>query len=109
MEADLGRYTDAALLVLVSLAESPKHALAIQADVRVLSGQLLGPGTLYATISRLESRQMIAPLSGTEPRRQYRITDHGALTLRGALDAMHRVAQAGLGRLAATRNMTNPS
>jgi DNA-binding PadR family transcriptional regulator len=107
MEADLGRYTDAALLVLVSLADAPKHALAVQADVKMLSGQDLGPGTLYAVIGRLESRQMIARVPGTDPRVKYRITDHGALTLRAQLDAMHRVAQAGLGRLASARSRTS--
>ena len=65
---DLGRFSEPALLVLVSLADGPKHGYAMTQDIFVVSGQKLGPGTLYGAITRLESKGWIEPLP-TDDRR----------------------------------------
>ena len=36
--SDLGRFAEPALLILVSLAEAPKHGYAIMTDVEAISG-----------------------------------------------------------------------
>jgi hypothetical protein len=50
---DLGRFSEPALLILISLADGPKHGYAMTQDIEVVSGQKLGPGTLYGAITRL--------------------------------------------------------
>ena len=98
---DLGRFADAGLLILTSLAGGAKHGYAIVQDVEALAGVRLGPGTLYAALARLEERGLIAPLPSANRRRPYRLTDDGAAALRAHLAPLGRVAAAGLERLAA--------
>src|SRR6185503_16163933 len=50
-----------------ALADGPRHGYAIMATARELTGEPLGPGTLYATLSRLEGRGLIEALPA-EPR-----------------------------------------
>ena len=40
--ADLGRFSEPALLILISLADGPKHGYAMTVDIAALSGQKLG-------------------------------------------------------------------
>ena len=98
--ADLGRFSEPALLVLISLAEGPKHGYAIGEDVFGISGMRLGPGTLYGAISRLESRKFIEALEPNERRIPYRLTAHGVTLLRARLTNLERVARVGSERLA---------
>jgi len=49
------------LLVLASLADGPKHGYAMTQDIAEVSGNELGPGTLYGAIARLEERGWIEP------------------------------------------------
>ncbi len=97
--ADLGRFSEPALLILISLADGPKHGYAMTQDIERVSGQRLGPGTLYGAIARLEARKWIEPLPAEDRRRPYRLTGAGQKVLRARLDslrAMTRVAQARL-------------
>lgn len=98
--ADLGRFSEPALLILASLAGSPKHGYAIEKDVEQFSGVRLEPGTLYGALARLESRGWIEPLPAEERRRPYRLTAVGANVLRARLEGVQRVAAVGLRRLA---------
>ena len=50
---DFGRFTEPALLILISLAEGPKHGYAITEDIAEVAGYRPGPGTLYGLIKRL--------------------------------------------------------
>ena len=52
--------------VLPSLADEPKHRYAITQDVAENKGVRLSAGTLYAVISRLESRGLIEPLESED-------------------------------------------
>lgn len=97
--ADLGRFAEPSLFILVSLSEGSKHGYAIMADVERLSGHPLGPGTLYAALSRLESRGLIEALEPDQRRRPYRLTALGASVLRSQLDRLDGLVRAGLLRL----------
>jgi DNA-binding PadR family transcriptional regulator len=98
----LGRFAEPAVLVLVSLAEGPKHGYAITADIDQVSGIHLGPGTLYGAIARLEERGLIEPLPSEDRRRPYRLTGAGAAALRAHLHTLERVTATGSRRLADT-------
>jgi DNA-binding PadR family transcriptional regulator len=98
--ADLGRFSEPALLILSSLAAGPKHGYAIEKDVEQFSGVRLEPGTLYGALARLESRAWIEPLPAEDRRRPYRLTGLGASVLRARLESVQKVVAVGLGRLA---------
>jgi DNA-binding PadR family transcriptional regulator len=97
---DLGRFAEPALLILVALADGPKHGYAIMTEAEAISGSPLGPGTLYAALSRLERRGLIEPLPADERRRPYRLTGAGATNLEEQLKELERFARTGLTRLA---------
>ena len=99
---DLGRFSEPALLILVSLADGPKHGYAMMEDIEALCGVRLGPGTLYGALARLERRGLIAPLEAEDRRRPYRLTQAGVATLRAQLAGLDALARAGLQRLAGT-------
>jgi DNA-binding PadR family transcriptional regulator len=98
----LGRFSDPALLILSSLAGSPKHGYAMMEDIETFSGTHLEPGTLYGAIERLEQRGWIEPLESEERRRPYRITAAGVVVLREQLATMNRIVTTGQGRLQLT-------
>ena len=98
--ADLGRFSEPALYILISLADGPKHGYAMTQDIEDVAGQTLGPGTLYGAIARLEARKWIEPLPADERRRPYRLTAAGQRVLRHRLDSLHAVARIGRARLA---------
>lgn len=93
-------WAEPALLILGSLAEGPKHGYAIVKDVEAQAGISLGPGTLYAALSRLEEQGLVEALAGDDRRRPYRITAAGASALADRLRTMRRFASTGLARLA---------
>jgi DNA-binding PadR family transcriptional regulator len=72
-----------------------KHASAIDE----LTGERLGPGSLYGALARLEAKGLIEALDGEGRQRPVRITEQGRAVLERELRAMARVADAGLRRL----------
>ena len=80
---DFGRFSDPALLILISLADGPKHGYA-----------------MYVAITRLESRGLIAPVGSEDRRNPYRLTALGERALRARLAAISNVARIGHRRLA---------
>ena len=97
--ADLGRFAEPSLLILVSLSDQPRHGYAIMTDIEELSGTPLGPGTLYAALARLEARGLIEALPAEDRRRPYRITPAGAQMVRAQLEGLDALVRAGLNRL----------
>lgn len=95
----LSSRSDPSLLVLVSLAEGPKHGYALTKDIEAFSGISLGPGTLYGCITRLEQRGLIEALPAEDRRNPYRLTAAGAAALREELDRAAATAELGLRRL----------
>jgi DNA-binding PadR family transcriptional regulator len=93
--ADLGRFAEPAMLVLVSLTDGPKHGYAIMTDIESFDGTGIGPGTLYAVLARLEQTGYIEPLEAVERRRPYRITEAGRQALATQLEQMDRFVRLG--------------
>jgi DNA-binding PadR family transcriptional regulator len=97
---DLGRFEEPAVLILTSLLEGPRHGYSMVKDVEEVAGVRLGPGTLYATLARLEARGLIVGVPSEDRRRPYRITEAGTSLLRGRLERMEAIARTGLRRMA---------
>lgn len=97
---DLGRFSEPALMILISLADGPKHGYAMTQDIEQLSGLKLGPGTLYGAIARLEEREWIEPLPADDRRRPYKLTSAGQKVLRARLEGLRAVTKIGHARLA---------
>ena len=95
----LGRFSEPALLILASLAGSPKHGYAMMEDIARLSGTRLRATTLYAALARLEQRGWIEALPIEDRRRPYRLTAAGRAMLREQLKSMEQFAAEGLQRL----------
>jgi len=100
------RITEQAYLVLLSLAEQPRHGYGIVGAVLELSGGTtkLGAGTLYGLLDRMGDAGLVEP-SGEEVvdgrlRRYYRLTDDGSAALvaeTARLRALTRRARSVLG------------
>lgn len=78
------RLTEHAYLVLLALADGPRHGYGVVLAVRELSDGAvrLGPGTLYGLLDRLAGDGLVEPC-GEEVvdgrlRRYYRLTEPGA-------------------------------
>lgn len=99
---DFGRFTEPAVLILISLAEQPRHGYAICDDIEQVAGHRPGPGTLYGAIARLESRGFITPMKAEGNRSIYKLTTAGSQALEARLRAMEHVTKLGRKRLATT-------
>jgi DNA-binding PadR family transcriptional regulator len=97
---DFGRFSEPALLILISLAEGPRHGYSMTEDIASIADVRLGPGTLYGALARLEARGLIEPLKSEARRNPYRLTALGERALRTRLDSMMAVARTGQRRLA---------
>lgn len=98
--ASWGRRNDRGLLVLVSLADSPKHGYALLKDIEDFAGVRLSPGTLYSAIARLEDAGLVEPVGGAaERRRPYRLTRAGREELSAELRSAAALSRMGLRRL----------
>jgi DNA-binding PadR family transcriptional regulator len=97
-----GRFAEPSLLILVSLADGPKHGYAIMQDVEEGTGRPMGAGTLYAALARLEERGLIEPMPPIDRRRPYRLTAVGASNLAEQLRGLSEFAQQGLRQLGQT-------
>ena len=97
---DLGRFSEPALLIMISLADGPKHGYAMTLDIEQVSGQKLGPGTLYGAIARLEEREWIEALPAEDRRRPYKLTGAGQKVLKARLDSLRAMTRIGNARLA---------
>jgi DNA-binding PadR family transcriptional regulator len=96
---ELGRFAEPSLYILASLADGPKHGYAIMTDVEAISGEPLGPGTLYGALARMEKRGLIEALEPVDRRRPYKLTGLGATTLQAQLEGLASFSRLGLARL----------
>lgn len=98
--SDLGRFTDVSLLVLLSLADGPKHGYAMLEDIAQFTGSRFEPGTLYGALMRLEQRGWIEALPAEDRRHPYRLTALGGTVLRQQIATLQQIARVGAQRLA---------
>jgi DNA-binding PadR family transcriptional regulator len=92
--------SDPEVLLLVSLADGPKHGHAMLLDVEAFTGKRLGPGTLYGALARLEQQGLVEPLAEQGRRRPYRLTKIGRFELRRRLGRLAVAVRIGRARLA---------
>ncbi len=97
-----GRFSEAAFLILVSLAEGAKHGYAMMEDIASFAGVRVGAGTLYGALTRLEERGLVEALPSDDRRRPYRLTSAGLRLLREQLARMEARVAIGRQRLAAS-------
>lgn len=97
---DFGKFAEPALMILISLAEGPKHGYAMTDDIEQVAGVRLGPGTLYGALTRLEGRGLIQRLESDDRRNPYRMTGLGEKSLRARLASLQAIARIGQRRLA---------
>lgn len=86
------------LLVLLSLAEQPRHGYSILKDVESLSGGrvLLGTGTLYGALLRLLDDGWIERVqedNTPRDRRTYRLTSRGRRNLQMEIERMRHLTK----------------
>ena len=98
---DFGRFSEPALLILISLADGPKHGYAMTEDIAALASLRLGPGTLYGAIARLDARGLIEAVESPDRRHPYRLTALGEKALKLRLATLEAIARAGRLRLPA--------
>jgi len=105
VERHIESLTESVFLILVSLAEEPRHGYAILKDVETLSSQRvrMSTGTLYGALRRMledgwieHSREDEAPRG----RQAYRLTAPGRKVLNAEADRMKLLARLASSRLA---------
>jgi DNA-binding PadR family transcriptional regulator len=92
--------SDRSVLVLTSLSSGPKHGYALIKDIEIFAGVMLGPGSLYGAIAKLEHAGLVEAMPVDGRRKPYRITARGAADLREQLELSEKISAVGLGRLA---------
>jgi DNA-binding PadR family transcriptional regulator len=93
--------SDRSILILTSLADTPKHGYALIKDIEDFAGIKLGAGTLYSALAMLEKSGLVEALPAEDRRRPYQITAAGREQLRVRLTEAARIARVGLRRIAA--------
>lgn len=86
------------LLVLLSLAEQPRHGYSILKDVEGMSGGriTLSTGTLYGALQRLLQQGWIERFEEEESsrdRRAYRLTPKGRKNLQAEIERMRQLTR----------------
>jgi DNA-binding PadR family transcriptional regulator len=101
---DLRPISEAVLLILVSLAEKPRHGYALLRDIEELSeGRVrLSTGTLYGALRRLLEDGWIerfAQRDTTREKQAYKLTAVGRRQLQWELERMRQLTRAAATRL----------
>jgi len=90
--------TETVLLVLLSLAEQPRHGYSILKDVEQMSGGrvTLSTGTLYGALHRLLSQGWIERFEedeGSRDRQAYRLSARGRRNLQTEIERMRHLTK----------------
>jgi DNA-binding PadR family transcriptional regulator len=96
--------TEPVLLILLSLAQSPRHGYALLRDIESLSnGRVrLSTGTLYGALRRLLEDRWIERFEQEDTSRDkqaYRLTPAGRQQLQGEVERMRQLTRAAAARL----------
>lgn len=86
------------MLVLLSLAEQPRHGYSILKDIEFISNGrvLLSTGTLYGALQRLLDHGWIERVeedNAPRDRRTYRLTSHGRRNLQMEVERMRHLTK----------------
>jgi len=101
---ETGPLTEPVLLILMSLADQPRHGYALMKDIEILSsGRVrISTGTLYGALGRLLKDLWIERFEQADKSREkqaYRLTPTGRRRLQLELDRMRRLTRAATARL----------
>lgn len=101
------RFTEPVLLILMSLADQPRHGYALMKDIESISqGRVrLSTGTLYGALHRLLEDRWIERFEQEDTLREkqaYRLTVAGRRQLEMELDRLRQLTRAGMSRLRAS-------
>jgi DNA-binding PadR family transcriptional regulator len=102
---DVSALSEPVLLVLLSLAEQPRHGYSILQDVQSMSGGrvLLSTGTLYGALQRLLDQGWIERIEEDQAprdRRTYRLTSRGRRNLQMEIERMRHLTKVAALRIA---------
>lgn len=102
--------TEPVLLILMSLAEKPRHGYALIKDIEALSdGRVrLSTGTLYGALQRLLQLAWIERFAQEDTSREkqaYKLTAAGQTQLQLELDRMKNLTRTGTARMRARMKM----
>jgi len=102
---DTSALTEPVLLLLLSLAEQPRHGYSILKDVESMSGGrvLLSTGTLYGALQRLLDHGWIERIvedNTPRDRRTYRLTSRGRRNLQVEIERMRHLTKLAALRIA---------
>ena len=87
------------LLILVSLADEPKHGYSIMQDIEALTGWTMRAGTLYGALSRMDRLGWIEESKTDDYRRRpYALTAAGRVEIARQLSVLGDLTRAGLRR-----------
>jgi DNA-binding PadR family transcriptional regulator len=97
--------TEPVLLVLLSLAEQPRHGYSILKDVERMSGGrvVLSTGTLYGALQRLLAQGWIERFEDEDTARSkqsYRLTSKGRRNLQAEVERMRHLTRVASVRVA---------
>jgi len=103
-DATARRLTEPVLLILMSLADKPRHGYALLKDIETLSNRRvrLSTGTLYGALRRLLGDMWIERFEQEDTSREkqaYRLTPEGRRQLQMELDRMKQLTRAATARL----------
>jgi DNA-binding PadR family transcriptional regulator len=91
---------EAAVWIMVALADQPKHGYAIMKDIQDLGGFSMRPGTLYAALMRMERAQLVEEIQTHDYRRRpFKLTEAGRKRLGADLKTLAALASTGVRRL----------
>ena len=107
--ANVPPLTEPVLLILLSLAEEPRHGYSILKDVERISNRrvVMSTGTLYGAIRRLLDDEWIERFDEKETprgRQAYRLTSVGRRNLQFEVDRMKHLTRLAALRVAANEN-----
>lgn len=96
--------TEPVLLILLSLADQPRHGYALMKEIEFLSsGRVrLSTGTLYGALRRLLEDRWIEPFAQEDTTREkqaYRLTLEGREQMQAELERMRQLTRAARTRL----------
>lgn len=92
--------SDGAALVMVSLADGPRHPAAIIEDVAATASRELAVGTLYGILDRMIGEGLVVRAAPEGRRRPYELTGAGRVELGAYLTTMTAALRVGHQRLA---------
>lgn len=108
-QAELSHPADPALLILISLADGPKHGYGIMKEVATRADVHLRTGTVYETLARLQAGGLIEALPYDGRRRPYQLTETGVGSLREQLLRVDRLVTTALRQLPGSTSGVQPS